>query len=242
MKRYALLICNNTASGATHDIIKWQKFLDSTSGGAWRADEIEPKVNPSLIEVRNVIQVTKLMEYDFVIVVYAGHGAWKRTTSLELNPQGEIIQESEFFNLAPREIICLDCCRGVSPLTEMVDEAQERMFSASQRDTIRDMYDRRMMEAYPQQVNLYACQIGESAYGDSNGGFYTNNLLDQATNFLPNSTFQTVNCAHNMAAPLTTAETWSKVGKDQHPDMLDARCMTNKQLIIGISNKMFRVF
>ena len=241
MKRFALLICNNTASGATHDIIRWQKFLESTNGGAWRSDEIDPKVNPSLIEVRNTIQLIQLIEYDFVIVVYAGHGEWKRTTNLELNPQGEIIQESEFFNLAPREIICLDCCRGVSPLIEMVDEAQERMFSANQRNTIRDMYDRRMMEAYPQQVNLYACQIDESAYGDNNGGFYTNNLLGQATNFHPNSTFQTVNCAHNMAAPLTTAEAWSKVGKDQHPDMVDARCMTNRQLIIGISNIMFRV-
>ena len=242
MKRFALLICNNTASGATHDIIKWQKFLESTNGGAWKTSEIDPKVNPSLSEVRNIIQIIKHIKYDFVIVVYAGHGEWKRSTSLELNPQGEIIQEEEFYNLAPREIICLDCCRGVSPLTEMVDEAQERMFSSSQRDAIRDMYDRRMMEAYPQQVNLYACSIGESAYGDSNGGFYTNNLLDQATNFLPNSTFQTVNCAHNMAAPLTTAETWSKVGKDQHPDMVDARCISSRQLIIGISNKVFRVF
>lgn len=241
MKRFALLICNNTASGATHDIIKWQKFLESTNGGAWRSSEIDSKVNPSLSEVRNTIQIIKLIEYDFVIVVYAGHGEWKRTTSLELNPQGEIIQENEFFNLAPREIICLDCCRGVSPLTEMVDEAQERMFSDDQRNAIRNMYDHRMMEAYPQQVNLYACQIGESAYGDSNGGFYTNNLLDQAINFLPNNTYQTVNCAHNMAAPLTTVETRSKVGKDQHPDIVDARCISNKQLILGISNKTFRL-
>lgn len=242
MKRFALLICNNTASGATHDIIKWQKFLESTNGGAWRPSEIDPKVNPSLSEVRNTIQIIKLIKYDFVIVVYAGHGAWKRTTSLELNPQGEIIQENEFFNLAPREIICLDCCRGVSPLTEMVDGAHERMFSDDQKKTIRDMYDQRMMEAYPQQVNLYACQIGESAYGDSKGGFYTNNLLDQATNFLPNNIYQTVNCAHNMAAPLTTKETRSKVGKDQHPDMVDARCISDKQLIIGISNKLFKLF
>lgn len=241
MKRFALLICNNTASGATHDIVKWQRFLESTNGGAWKTNEIVPKVNPSLSDVRNTIELIKLVKYDFLIVVYAGHGDWKRTTNLELNPRGEIIQESEFFNLAPREIICLDCCRGVSPLTEVVDEAQERMFSDSQRDTIRGMYDRRMMEAYPQQVNLYACQVGESAYGDSNGGFYTNNLLDQANHFLPNETYQTVNCAHIMASPLTTAETLAKVGKDQHPDMVAARYMFNKQLIIGISNKMFRV-
>lgn len=241
MKRKALLICNNGASGAQHDIEKWSKYFQSTNGGAWFLSEIESKVNPSLSDVNDTIQKIKLAQYDFVIVVYAGHGEWKRSTNLELNPKGEIINERAFYNLASREILCLDCCRGISSLTEMVDEAQERMFSLNQRASIREAYDRRMMQADAQQVNLYACRIGESAYGDNDGGYYTNNLLEQAMNFFPNKTYQTVNQAHNMAAPLTTLETKSKNGKDQHPDIVDGRSITSKQLIIGISNSMFRI-
>lgn len=242
MKRSALLICNNDASGAQHDIEKWRKFLESTNGGAWFTGEIMSKVNPSLAEVQEIIKVMRCIQNDFVIVVYAGHGEWKRSTTLELNPNGETIQETEFYNLASRQIISLDCCRGFSPLFEVVDEARERLFSANQRSAIRDAYDCRMMEAYAQQVILYACQKGESAYGDSNGGFYTNNLIRQATNFLPYNEFQTVNCAHNMAASHTTNETKSKTGKDQHPEIVDGRCVSNKQLIIGISNKMFTIY
>lgn len=241
MKRSALLICNNDASGAQHDIEKWREFLESTNGGAWHTGEIVSKVNPSLAEVQEIIKVIRNNQNDFVIVVYAGHGEWKRSTTLELNPNGETIQETVFYNLAPRQIISLDCCRGISPLFEVVDEARERLFSDRQRSAIRDAYDRRMMEAYEQQVILYACKKGESAYGDNDGGFYTNNLLRQATNFLPNNTYQTINCAHNMAAPLTTNETKRKTGKDQHPEMVDGRCISNKQLIIGISTKMFRI-
>lgn len=241
MKRQALLICNSDASGAQHDIEKWKKYLQSANGGSWNLAEIESKVNPSLDEVKDFLRRIKDDGNDFVIVAYAGHGEWKRSTNIELNPVGETIREDAFYNLAPRQIICLDCCRGVSQI-ELFDEAQERMFSATVRGSIRAAYDRRMMQADPQQVILYACQIGESAYGDNAGGYYTNNLIRQAREFLPNKDFQTVNYAHNLAAPLTTDETCRKAGKNQHPDMVCGRSVNDKQLIIGVSTKMFRVF
>lgn len=241
MKRQSLLICNNDASGAQHDIDKWRIFLQSTNGGCWHLCEIESMVNPSLEEVEEQIRRIRYDNYDFVIVVYAGHGEWERSTNIELNPQGETISEEAFNNLATRQINCFDCCRGTGPSVEMVDEARERMFSASQRSTIREIYDNRMMYAYPQQINLYACQVGESAYGDDGGGYYTNNLLRYATDFLPGSDFQTINRAHNIAALLTTAETSRKVRRDQHPDMIDSRVVSSRQLIIGISTRCFRI-
>lgn len=241
MKRQAILICNNDASGAQHDMEKWKKYLQSANGGSWIQGEIESKVNPSLEEVRNLLRCVSGDNPDFVFVAYAGHGEWKRSTNIELNPRGETIREEEFFNLASRQIICLDCCRGVSQI-ELFDEAQERMFSATVRSSIREAYDLRMMQADPQQVILYACQVGESAYGDNNGGYYTNNLIRQSREFLPNKDFQTVNYAHNLAAPLTTNETRRKTGRDQHPDMVCGRSVSDKQLIIGVSTKMFRLF
>ncbi len=242
MKRSALLICNNDASGATHDIDKWEKFLVSGEGGAWERAEIQKCVNPSLAELRSALYRIKGDGNDFVIVAFAGHGEWKRSTVLEINPAGESISETAFNNLASREIVCLDCCRGVSRLSESATEAQLRMFSANQRSYLRQAYDNRMMQALPQIVKLYACQVGESAYGDNSGGFYTNHLLDKATDLLPNTDFQTVVRAHNLAAPLTTQETLIKEGEQQHPDIAQARCTMQNQLIISISTKMFRIY
>lgn len=242
MKRKALFICNNDASGATHDIEKWEKFLTSGAGGAWERTEIEKKVNPTKVDLRSLLRNISTGNYDFVIVAYAGHGEWKRSTILEINPEGETINESEFNNLAPREIVCLDCCRGVSPIREVADEAELRMFSADQRNLLRRAYDNRMMQAQAQIVKLYACSVGQCAYGDNHGGFYTNHLLDKATDLLPNTDFQTVFRAHNLAAPLTTAETREKEGALQEPDMAAARFTRDQQLIISVSTKMFRIF
>ena len=241
MKRKALLICNNDASGATHDIDKWRKFLLSGGGGAWENSEIERLVNPTLSYLYATLSRVSRENNDFVLVVFAGHGEWKRSTLLEINPQGDEISEAAFNNLATREIVCLDCCRGVSRLTESAVEAELRFFSANQRSSLRQTYDKRMMEAEPQQVNLYACKVGQCAYGDNDGGFYTNNLLGAAHDFLPNSEFQTINRAHNIAAPLTTNETRSREGKLQEPVMTDGRCVTSRQLIIGVSTKMYRI-
>ena len=241
MKRKALLICNNDASGATHDIDKWRKYLLSGGGGAWVDGEIERLVNPSLSDLNATLSRVRRENNNFVLVVFAGHGEWKRNTLLEINPQGEEIDETEFNNLALREIVCLDCCRGISRLTESAVEAELRFFSATQRSSLRQAYDNRMMQADPQQVNLYACKVGQCAYGDNDGGFYTNNLLDAAQDFLPNRDFQTINRAHNIAAPLTTMETRSREGKLQEPVMTEGRCVSSRQLIIGVSTKMYRI-
>lgn len=241
MKRKALLICNNGAGGATHDIDKWQNFLLSGEGGVWERTEISLCVNPSRIELLKAINIIKASGFDFVLVAFAGHGEWKRSTILEINPSGESISESEFNNLAPREIVCLDCCRGISRIAESATEVQLRMFSANQKAYLRQIYDSRMMQAVPQIVKLYACQVGESAYGDNDGGFYTNNLIDKASDFLPNTNFQTVVRAHNLASTLTTNETWIKVGEPQHPDIVEARCAAQNQLIIGINAGIYRL-
>lgn len=241
MKRKAVLVCNNDASGATHDIDKWRKYLLSGGGGAWVDGEIERLVNPTLTHLTSTLERVKRENNDFVIVVFAGHGEWERTTLLEINPQGEEVSETAFNNLSTREIVCLDCCRGVNRLTESSVEAELRMFSANQMDSLRQAYDNRMMQAYPQQVNLYACKVGQCAYGDNNGGFYTNNLIEAAHDFLPNSDFQTINRAHNIAAPQTTIETRLRECALQEPEMAEGRCVTNRQLIIGVSTKMFRI-
>ena len=241
MKRHALLIGNLDATGAQNDINNWKKFLRSGVGGAWNQDEIEVLTNPSknYLEIR--LYLIKDAAYDFVFVVYAGHGGWERSTILEINPQYETISETQLKGLAPREILTLDCCRGTSSTAEVLNEAQLRMFSDSNRSTIRARYDARMMAATPQQVTLYACSIGESAYCTNDGGYYTRNLIRQSA-AVPANGYRTINLAHSAAAPATTQEVAAKENRDQHPDIAVVRCLYNQQLIIGIDTSAFIIY
>lgn len=238
MKRHALLIANADAAGAQNDINNWKKFLRSGVGGAWHENEIQVLTNPSKLYLEVTLSLTKDANYDFVIVVYAGHGGWERTTILEINPKGETINETDLKGLAPREILSLDCCRATSTVTDNLNEAQLKMFSETIRSSIRARYDARTMQAVAQQVTLYACSVGECAYCTNEGGYYTKNLLRQSA-AVPYNAFQTINQAHNAAAPATTKEVREKENQDQHPDISMVRCLTSQQLIIGIDTSSF---
>lgn len=238
MKRYALLIANADAAGAQNDINNWKKFLRSGVGGAWHENEIQVLTNPSKAYLGRTLYLTKEANYDFVIVIYAGHGGWERTTILEINPKGETINETDLKDLAPREILSLDCCRATSTVTDVLNEAQLKMFSETIRSSIRARYDVRTMQAVAQQVTLYACSVGECAYCTNEGGYYTKNLLRQSA-AVPYNAFRTINQAYNAAAPATTKEVREKENKDQHPDISMGRCLTSQQLIIGIDTSSF---
>lgn len=238
MKRHALLIANADAAGAQNDINNWKKFLRSGVGGAWHENEIQVLTNPSKTYLELTLYLTKDANYDFVIVVYAGHGGWERTTILEINPKGETIKETYLKGLAPREILSLDCCRATSTVTDILNEAQLKMFSETIRSSIRARYDTRTMQAVAQQVTLYACSVGESAYCTNEGGYYTKNLLRQSAAF-PYNAFRTINQAHHDAASATIKEVREKENQNQHPDISSVRCLTSQQLIIGIDTSSF---
>ena len=241
MKRHALLIANLDAAGAQNDINNWKKYLQSGIGGAWNETEIEVLTNPSKACLEVILYLTKDANYDFVIVVYAGHGGWARSTYLEINPKGETVNETQLKGLAPREILSLDCCRATTKVADILNEAQLKMFSDTIRSSIRLRYDARMMQAIAQQVTLYACSVGECAYCTNEGGYYTKNLLRQCAS-VPYNEFKTINQAHNAAAPATTQEVYAKENRDQHPDISMVRCLTNQQLIIGIDTTTFLIY
>lgn len=240
MKRQALFIANLDAAGAQNDINNWKRFLRSGVGGAWREDEIRILTNPSKSFLEAYLTKIRSAQNDFVIVVYAGHGGWERSTILEINPNGETINETTLKGLAPREILTLDCCRATGSISDILNESQPKMFSERARSIIRSRYDARMMAAIPQQVTLYACGVGECAYCTSEGGYYTKNLLRQCASF-PDMGFRTINQAHNAAATSTTEEVRHKENENQHPDISVARCLISQQLIIGIDTTMFRI-
>ena len=138
MKRKALLFGNTTAAGAQNDLLNWVYFLKSGRGGVWWDSEIQILSNPSKAYLQAWLKIIKDGGYDFVLVAYAGHGGWIRSTILEINPNGETIDEVDLKGLAPREILALDCCRGTGAASQIVDEALEKSFSADTQKEVKE--------------------------------------------------------------------------------------------------------
>ncbi len=239
MKRKALLIGNsNGLPGVKKDILKWQSFLMSNTGGKWFSSEIDIKMNPTKASLMLKIEEIK-NKYDFVIVMFSGHGAYSKGTILEINNKEEYIFENDLKNIAPRQISVFDCCRAL--VTQDSINESLRTFSIKDQaiSNIRQAYDKRIMTSPPQQISLYACSIGESAYDSNDGGYYTKNLLKSTNLFGDEQRFMTVGMAHQAGALRTTSEVFEKENAIQRPDAFLPKCITSQQLIISINPKYY---
>lgn len=236
MNRKALLIGNsNGLPGVKKDISKWHSFLMSNLGGRWFSSEIDIEMNPSKTMLLSKLDSMK-NKYDFVIIVYSGHGAYSKETILEINNKEELIFENNLKNIAPRQISVFDCCRGIVQMGDLIDESSRTFDTKSQvYADIRQDYETRIMKAIPQQISLYACSIGESAYDSNDGGYYTKNLLKSTNLFVDEQRFLTVGMAHQAGAIRTTNEVMEKENAIQKPDACLPKCLTSQQLIISIN-------
>ena len=236
MKRKALLIGNTHGlPGVKIDLKKFEHFLLSDTGGAWQASEIETIQNPSKLHLINKIEITKLHKYDFVIVLFSGHGGHARRTILEINQAGESIEDSQLHGISSRQITVHDCCRSIlQPVVEsMTMESAELMIKKSFND-VRQRYDKRILQAIPQQVKLYSCSIGQVAYDTKDGGIYTSNLLASARAISMNQADKTIGAAHQESIEPTQRQSKEIGGSAQTPDAVLPRCLTQQQLIISI--------
>jgi hypothetical protein len=235
MKKKVLLIGNNNGlPGVNVDIRNYGDFFKSLNGGAWFDGEINTMTQPSLSVLRSKIALLKLEQLDYLIVVFSGHGGQtRRGTVVELNANGETILEQELQNIAKRQLNIFDCCRAFpQPIDEFRKGGTFSALSASADDMayIRAKYEKRIMQAVPQQCLLYACGIGETAFDTSEGGVYSKNLLSVGrTN---SSEYITVGVAHSEAKALT-----EKLYPKQHPDAILPRHLTDQSLIFGLSSQ-----
>jgi hypothetical protein len=229
MNKKILLIGNtNGLPGVKIDIANYTRFFKSLYGGNWLDTEIEPKLNPSKLELELVLSQYRSQSLDFAIVVFSGHGGQERETVLEINDKGDTVSESSLKNLANRQITIFDCCRAFPQVT-VENKLNERMLKAfSAQVNTRAKYEKRIMEAIPQQISLYACAIGECANDTSSGGAYSKHLISRAYDL--NTEFKLVGNTHEEAAVLTRREFPS-----QNPDAILPRCFSSQQLIFSIN-------
>jgi len=238
IKKKALLIANTYGlNGTKKDIINLRKFLSSNIGGAWEDFEFcEPIQNPSKVQLMNVINRLKYENNDYVIVLFSGHGEQKRELQIEINENGEKINESEIKGIAKRQLTIFDCCRYF----QQENYREDSMFSKSQlnfsdnkRNIIRQRYDERIMRAIPQQATLYSCSIGQYSYDTNDGAVYLSYLLKAAKNVT--GEFKTVGVAHQESVEPTYQYNIARGNGEQIPDANLPKCPIEQQLIISIN-------
>lgn len=237
MRKKILLIGNNSGlPGVNTDITNFGQFFKSSRGGGWFDSEIITLIQPSTATLKTNIASLRQEKLDYLIILFSGHGGQVRKgTILEINENGDTILESELHNIATRQLNIFDCCRAFVNMSE-----HRRSFTAKYMDSnltsTRARYEKRIMEAIPQQCLLYACSIGETASDTSQGGAYSKNLLAVVKS--SSTEFTTVGVAHTEAKERTEREF-----PRQHPDSILPRCMTAQSLIIGINpNLPHRVY
>jgi len=236
MKRRALLIGNsNGLAGVKLDIANYAKFLSSDHGGQWFESEIIIRMNPSKKFLQETIQSIKNESPDFAFVVFSGHGAYEKSTILEINKDEEFINEMDLIGIAKRQILIFDCCRNVI-IKESVElrKAGGTLSLYGSTTNTRLLYETRIMQAIEQQNRLYACSIGESSLDTEKGGLYTQNLIGSAK---PQSIslYKLVGDAQDEASTKTTNMAWVNHLHRQHPTATLTKCLSSQQLIFSIN-------
>jgi hypothetical protein len=233
MNKKILLIGNSDGlPGVKKDFVNYESFFMSPIGGNWYNTEIIRMMNPSQQNLRNELKRLQSLKLDYLIVMFSGHGGQAREVVIEINEKEERIYESELVNIAERQITILDCCRvRIAESINLSDSVMMRKAATTEINT-RQEYEKRIMQAIPQQVRLFACKVGETAEDTSDGGIYSLKLISAAKYF--DTDYLTIGKAHSEATTNTTVSTNYR----QHPDSILPKCLSSQDLIISINPRL----
>jgi len=242
VKRKALLIGNTHGlEGVKVDLRSFETFLTSDRGGVWRSGEIDVKPDIRKAALDSLIQDYRSEKYDYLMIVFSGHGGQKRETILELNKFQETISEPSLRGIATRQLNIYDCCRAFPAAVQdsLTMESREFSKSLSDAESIRARYDRRIMQAVPQQALLYSCAIGQYSYDSAKGGVYLQNLL-KSTGTVEGE-FKLVGVAHQEAKARTEAQVLQEHAKAQNPEAVLLKVLSEQQLVFSMKPTVTRL-
>jgi hypothetical protein len=187
MRRIALLIGapgweNQTGflPGVKLDIINYQNFLLSPTGGAWQMSEIVvPPLNPHLNSLLNFIGT---LQADYVVVIFSGHGSVDMNTGQQLvnvNPR-QVVEMRYLVPAAPKGLVLVDACRVYqgAGLSGLFGEDYQSFSSVLSPVVARQYYEQQVAACVPGWTTLYACQPGQTSQDTSNGGNFSSMLLN----------------------------------------------------------------
>lgn len=234
MEKRILLFGNDEGlPGVKVDLKNFKNFFKSPIGGNWLEIEINTLLNPTKKELLDKLALYKDLSLDYLIIIYSGHGGQERETLLEINPKGELIGESELQYISKRQLNIFDCCRCYP---ELIHERVrfEAISKSFPEFNTRQIFEKRILQAIPQQVTLYSCSIGEISNDTKDGGIYSQSLLKSARKI--NDDFKLIGTTH-VEAFEETVEITKKLPKEkhQHPEAILPKCLSFQQLVISIN-------
>ena len=231
MNKKLLIIANNDGlPGVKKDVNNVIRYFKSITGGFWTNDEIVLFEDPSVGEVCNNLQSLVNEKLDYLVTYFSGHGDWKRSTNLYLNPNEEFISESDLDGIADRQLSIFDCCRGVEEGTSLGDliEFSSRMQNYDEYYRIRDAFNNRILQARGgTHTKLYSCSIGEYSIETESGGLYTTNLLTSARNHAPGE-------IDPIILQNTIKESVNFLNPNQTPDYWCPKLRQSERVVFGI--------
>ncbi|MBF0333120.1 MAG: caspase family protein [Alphaproteobacteria bacterium] len=202
--------------GVERDIINYSRFFRSPLGGAWEDHEIAVLKNPSRREVESQIDI--LSNADFTIAAFCGHGAYGRSTILEIRP-GVEIDSNMLSRGGGKHVVVLDCCRVLRKYSQATVLAEFARFAeVHDRDACRRRYDEAIRRSPLGLVVMHACRAGETAEeSEEKGGYYSSSLIEAAGDWARTvrNGILTVVEAHQRASRMVNASSSDR----QHPTL-----------------------
>lgn len=192
MKRQALIVGNSGdknnpkeyLEGVQQDIKNYKQFLLSKTGGQWHDNEILVSLDETKTQVENKIASLKNGKYDFVFILFSGHGSYSSLKECrKLYIFNDFIYENDLLNLAPRQITIIDTCANFEheQITASMEALDERLTFKAMLIDYRKKYENAILGCQTQQVVLYSSSINEASGDDSElGGYFAYNLLKVA--------------------------------------------------------------
>jgi hypothetical protein len=191
MKRRALLIGSPGIPGTKgylrdmtkKDLNKIKNYLISNNGGAWYKEEILMLDTNNIKDVKKHIKSVRSENNDFVFCAFSGHGWYDGNKSTRVFEIGEdSLYENEFRQLSTKQLMVSDSCAEVykeTLSTESMQFESSYVIDSADNKNYRTIYNNKIIECKPQEINLYSSSVDELSQTDDDlGGYFIHYLLN----------------------------------------------------------------
>ncbi len=225
------------------DKLNYYQFFNSSEGGAWEEDEISVYDNNfNFNNFSRQIRFQKNMgePYDYMVIVFCGHGYSDRKGErwIEIRPedtQDSCVSVSQIRDVCYgiRTLFISDSCAAIprSLREENSGIGRLNMFSGDNtyRMRCRKIYDAVVMNTSEYSFTAgYAVSLGEEAGENERGGIYSQTLLDVA-----HKTYYELRCASNEYASFSYVHSLAA-------DIVAARNDVNQHPAIEMSRSRYQ--
>lgn len=171
LKRRAFIIGSSynfpDYSTIMNDVEGISQFLFSTTGGAWKEDEVYTFMDDSLQGILEKLENTKNDKIHYLFIYWLGPGVILDNQQILILNDEEYIALNRFFNISPRQCLILDTCRKIASVSDfyIYSSFYDRIYKTkNDRKLCRKIYDQYIKKC-PASIQInYACRRGKQAY------------------------------------------------------------------------------